>query len=271
MYCYKKKLKNDHILFTAENDIIDICKPLLEHLEIGYFHFRRTYKDGSYLILSTNSNWPLYFIEKNIPVKTPISQKMFNSNVYFCMWKGHIPDETLSNAKKICGITNAITIVKIYEEFFDSYSFSSKINHKNDIDCYINNFDVYLKFTSYFQEKSEKLIKDANKQIIVPPIDLKDLNIKKIINLKSHDESKKKLINSITVSPNSLKTKTGTVILTKRESECLHHLSQGKNRKEIARLMQISVRTVDTHLEKSKNKLSCFTNAELVDLWWTNQ
>src|SRR3990167_10105281 len=110
MVSYTTKLKDNHILLKAQRDISDICRPLVDYLGIGYFHFRRTYKDGSYLILSTNSNWPLYFIEKNIPVKTPISQKMFNSNVYFCMWKGHIPDETLSNAKKICGITNAITI-----------------------------------------------------------------------------------------------------------------------------------------------------------------
>src|SRR3990167_3606233 len=260
MVSYTTKLKDNHILLKAQGDISDICRPLVDYLGIGYFHFRRTFKDGSYLILATNSNWPLYFIEKNIPIKTPVSQALFNSKIYFCLWQGNIPDQTLSDAKNFYGIKNAIALVEKNDDYFDSYSFASTINCQNSTDIYINNMDAFSRFVPYFQEKSTRLIKEANKQIIMPPAALKDLNIQKIMSLELCDDKKQKFINAINCI--SFKTKLGRAILTKREAECLQHLARGKNRKEIARLISLSVRTVDTHLEKARNKLNCFTNSE---------
>lgn len=260
-------LKQNHILFEAENDISEICKPLFDFLKIGYFHFRRTFQDGSYLVLTTNSSWPLYFIKNKIPVKTPVTQQFFNSKSYFCLWQGNIPDETLSVAKNFYGIKSAIAMVERNEIYFDSYSFGSKKNNTHD--TYINNIDSFLRFIPFFHEKAAALIEKANKQLIVPSNSLKDVSLQKIMNLNSCNE-KENFISSITLSKSCFKTSSGFITLTKREVECLHHLSCGKNRKEIGILIGLSPRTVDTHLEKAKNKLGCFTSAELIDLWWAN-
>jgi DNA-binding CsgD family transcriptional regulator len=53
--------------------------------------------------------------------------------------------------------------------------------------------------------------------------------------------------------------------LTKRQSECLFYLTQGKTFKEIALLMNgISVRTVETYIEQLKLKLNCRNKSELI-------
>ena len=85
MSSYEDILKNNRVLFEAQKNIIDICKPLFDYLGIGYFHFRRTYDDGSYFFLATDCDWPLYFIKKNIPIKTPVPQEYFGSKSYFCL------------------------------------------------------------------------------------------------------------------------------------------------------------------------------------------
>jgi DNA-binding CsgD family transcriptional regulator len=52
--------------------------------------------------------------------------------------------------------------------------------------------------------------------------------------------------------------------LSKRESECLHYLVQGKTAKQTAQILSISHRTVETYIENLKLKLKCKNKAELM-------
>lgn len=56
----------------------------------------------------------------------------------------------------------------------------------------------------------------------------------------------------------------GTGALTRREEMVLKLLAEGRNNKEIARLLDISVRTVETHRQNIKSKLNIQTAAGLV-------
>ncbi|MBX7137142.1 MAG: response regulator transcription factor [Oligoflexia bacterium] len=59
-------------------------------------------------------------------------------------------------------------------------------------------------------------------------------------------------------------------VLTKREIEILTHLADGKPNREIAKMLHISTRTVDTHRSNILKKLKVKTNAELVKIAITN-
>lgn len=52
--------------------------------------------------------------------------------------------------------------------------------------------------------------------------------------------------------------------LTLREKECAYCLIKGATAKEIAKLLNISVRTVDSHIEHMKSKLLCCSKSQLV-------
>ncbi len=54
------------------------------------------------------------------------------------------------------------------------------------------------------------------------------------------------------------------IILTNRESECLFYLLRGKSAKLIAKMLNISFRTVEVYTEKLKMKFKCNTKAELI-------
>jgi DNA-binding CsgD family transcriptional regulator len=60
-------------------------------------------------------------------------------------------------------------------------------------------------------------------------------------------------------------TKIVSKALTKRELECLFLMLEGKTAKEIAIILKISYRTVETYLEKIKIKLNCQHKHELRD------
>jgi len=53
--------------------------------------------------------------------------------------------------------------------------------------------------------------------------------------------------------------------LTNRQSECLFHLIRGRSAKEIARVLKLSVRTVESHIEDIKNKMDCCHKSEIVE------
>jgi DNA-binding CsgD family transcriptional regulator len=58
---------------------------------------------------------------------------------------------------------------------------------------------------------------------------------------------------------------SNNVILTHRQSECVFFLVRGKSGREIAEIMNLSVRTVEHYIETIKSKFNCTTKFELVD------
>jgi DNA-binding CsgD family transcriptional regulator len=53
-------------------------------------------------------------------------------------------------------------------------------------------------------------------------------------------------------------------ILSDREKACMYHLSQGLTLKEIARQLNLSPRTIETYIERVKEKLNCKNKADLI-------
>ncbi len=53
--------------------------------------------------------------------------------------------------------------------------------------------------------------------------------------------------------------------LTNREGQCLFYFVRGKTSKEIAEKLNISNRTVETHIEHIKNKYNCVTKSNLIE------
>lgn len=53
--------------------------------------------------------------------------------------------------------------------------------------------------------------------------------------------------------------------LGKRQSQCLYHLIAGLSMKAIAKKMLISMRTVESHIERIKYLLNCTTKIELIE------
>lgn len=53
--------------------------------------------------------------------------------------------------------------------------------------------------------------------------------------------------------------------LTEKQQKCLFLLIRGKSQKEIAKILRISPRTVENHLDAIKNKLNCSYKSEVIE------
>lgn len=54
-------------------------------------------------------------------------------------------------------------------------------------------------------------------------------------------------------------------LLSNRQTECLFHLLRGQSANDISLTLNISKRTVETHIDDIKSKLGCDTKAQLID------
>ena len=66
------------------------------------------------------------------------------------------------------------------------------------------------------------------------------------------------------LSNNNLAMKNSSVKLTQREFDCAKFLLKGHRIKEIAALIHLSPRTVETHINNLKIKLNCRDKVELI-------
>ena len=68
---------------------------------------------------------------------------------------------------------------------------------------------------------------------------------------------------SVLSSDKSLQTDLNK--LSKRQKECLFYLTKGMSIKQIGSVLKISPRTVEDYLSIIKNKLGCYTTAQLIE------
>ena len=60
------------------------------------------------------------------------------------------------------------------------------------------------------------------------------------------------------------------IYFTQREYECIKLVAKGKSLKEIGISLNLSPRTVETHLEKARKKLGSVSLSELVNIYFNS-
>ena len=150
--------------------------------------------------------------------------------------------------------TNGVTLVQTYSEYQENYHFCSSKQNSNSESFLLENIHLLEKFVFYIKEKifSHKDIKSAFLTRFLLDSDSKYHSKKSIIN--------DKLDLDINVSKFYL---NDSQYLTLREMEVLQYVIRNRSSKEIARLLNISHRTVETFVEKIKFKMSCETIRDL--------
>ena len=60
--------------------------------------------------------------------------------------------------------------------------------------------------------------------------------------------------------------KFNDIYFTRREAECMAQLLKGKSIRSTAKILKLSIRTVEFYVNNMRKKLSCHTKFELIDL-----
>ena len=259
--------------YQSQNHLINtLCEPIKTFLDVDLFT-RATivlnYQGEAIGLNSLMTNLELldfYMLQfdddtTGKPFVRAIRETPLNSYSYF-LW----PTGESCPLVQVClqkfGFIRGLTIYKRYAERIEAWWFASKSLRGIPSTITQASLVPFFDFMHYFEKKRtiNNLLKPVVKYPKLFDLSLIQPNLYKVEGLNLSTEKDKLVMN----------TKDRTVLLTKREWECLSEISQGKTYKEVANALSISPRTVEDHVNRLKEKMGASHRSKLVNCFLEN-
>lgn len=256
---------NDINILNSLKLLQQYITPLSDPLKvynITFFSYSRIYENSKGIFLCNNDSWydikfkNDLFDEDGFVTLKKISADKYTKSIFTGMPKQDI---------KVLGymynnnIWNSIDLYRHIEDYTEVFNFSSTCENENIINYYINNIEFLENYANYFHDKISSIINNKKEELY---IDIKPSSEKTLI-LPNTD--------NCNFFPNeqckcnfSFMINNAKVNLSSRQIQCLALIGKGKTAKEIARMLNISHRTVEEYANQLKIKLKCINHNALI-------
>jgi LuxR family transcriptional regulator, quorum-sensing system regulator SolR len=272
----------DYELFFYANDFRDLCQPLLCNTNVDLFLYARVYQDGSYFNLNTDPNLEKFMLVKNqgqfnfdfTLLEAIFDSKQFSKNKKCIFTTDDIDDiNYFTTVFKKFNLKSCLSIVEKFDDYYELCSFMTRLN-KSVYSFYITHYSILEKFILFFRENGFELIEVGEKNKII--LLNSNLKYRKMVNDLGRTATKENghavnLKANFNLKKYPISNGNIRAYVTPRELECLQYLGQGFSYKEIGSILQISNRTVETHLQQIKNKLNIYSHAQLLKIYHSSQ
>ena len=260
---------NDHVAPV----VAKICEPLFNNFGLTVFVYSHFLSDGTYLDICTHTQWQTHYLQKFASksfVKDYI-KRISETDTKYILWDNRpdIPrEENFSQfILDSCSldIWHGFSIYKKHDNSLEAWHFATTKENYEVINFYLNRLDLLYHFILYFKDQAGKIIDIVDSQKRIYLEDKSSLD-----SAKEDGQGIAKIQNFIdqtVIKRFPLTTERGVVFISKREAECVRHLSSSKTVKEIAKAMDLSPRTVESYLNNIKNKLNCSSKLEIINLF----
>lgn len=253
------KLIWEHNFYKYADEVRDICQDLLAFTPVNLFCLGRAYDNGDYNAIMTDKMWTYNYL-KNDFQQLGVEHYMASQEKNCYLWnltfmQGNCPKtRALLKACEQFKHGSGLIIVEKHKDYKEVCFITTNYDpYKND--PYLSeNIPYFKRFILYFKEQlyKNKKLHEAYLQIYKNTITEKPVYF--------HTNAK---IN-FPIKNYYLGGSFRDIAFSQREAECLKLLHQGKTAKEIARRLNLSPRTVETHLNKIKQKTECQTLHDLL-------
>jgi DNA-binding CsgD family transcriptional regulator len=241
-----------------------ICEPLVKHLNIECCSYVRVYEDGAYLLMSNTFE---EYIKKYMCDVRSMSQffkrclksaAFYRSN--YSMWPRSAFYEC--PVEKICaefGVVYDFSIIYRTRNFVEKFSFGMKCSMQDKTEFYIGNIFLLDEFVNYFRIKAKDFIDITDKSFLGVYDEKANFNSSSFL---TNEESFLECLQDVgVIIANAF---GDSVVLSKREAQCLRLMCQGKVSKEVAAELNISPRTVEYHFSQIRQKTLLNRKSQLV-------
>lgn len=231
------KKSSFHLFCSLASDVDKICKSFLQARGLSYFHFRRIFKDNTFVVLSNDISFCTDFFKNNI--KEPsyyIPTYIRQSSVYF--WDECMSPEIIDLTREKHGLYHGITILSRRKNFYDCSAFAMPEFHSAPSSYYLHILKDLQTFSELFPKRASSLIEKACQNRI------KLLSSREDQNRQSFFLPERSARHPLSDHPDDY--------ITTYELLCLQLFQDGKSYKQIGELLSMSPRTVETHLSRLK-------------------
>jgi len=252
-------LQKNHKLLSASESIKQICKPL-QHLTTHLFTYMKNFNDGTQINISSDPRW----------IEDYYALKLYNTSYFenhpslyqqgFKWWTEGSDLPIYVHGRDYFNSHYGITYCQQVEDGCEFFFFSGAKEHPFVLDFYLNNLDLLEKFSQYFKDHAVSILKECNHHRIIREQGTQMPTMIDTANRRNLFLQETGLLGQTLASFLSQFEP-----LTRREYECLlHSMKELSTAEEVAAAMNISRRTVETHLERIKSKLQCRSKNELM-------
>lgn len=221
--------------FQYNKPISDLIQPIQKHENLDLLCFARIFNDNSRFIITPNKEWWVDYFNNDLYRFSTYANKYQELNSAFYMWDHlpYSPPEIYEWSRQKFNISHGLSIIQQQGDFCDSFVFATKNGTHLVNNFYLNYRNNFIDFMDSFYDKmAEDLIELENHTFSLPE-------------------------DTVYVSPNHEK-------LTPRQRDCLNLLGRGFSAKEIAKMLNLSPRTVETHLDHLREKFNAKNRAQLL-------
>ncbi len=248
--------------YDVENEFQKIVSPLLQHSRISYFCFVRRYKDNSRVCLSTHRHWNRAYISEKLFIFDIFEKEECFLNNDYMLWDTLEKNKVYELAKSDFDIIHHLTMVEKRLEFTDFFHFGSNIKENIVQNSeYLKNIDVLTLFTQYFKDSISSILPAVER------LQIEKHHATSCLNSDNEDlllNDFSLLVDAIPINRYYFMLDNKQIYLSKREFECVKWLVRGKSATEIAKILSISQKTVQKHIENVKNKMNCYKQSTLI-------
>lgn len=269
MKAYIKNDIHEAIQFnkTISGKIEDICAPLEKHFGIRLIAFRRFYFQGGLLYLFNHQEWMNFSFETESWNSASFQHRikyLTNKNTLYYLWPERPSlEDVVYSALFDHNLWNGMIVYRKYVDCLETYAFASSKENTAARNIYILEKDIIEHFIAYFKDKVYPIFQPVEKRILIP--------CQLILPEQTENFIKKEIFfKDIAVKNFYLRAKGLDIKLTKREHDCLALLSNGKKTKEIAKVLSLSNRTVESYLNKIMHKTNYGCKSQLIALYQEN-
>lgn len=241
----------DHFSLKISKDVKDICESFFRDKKVNIDHLNYIQKnnDGSVFYLCSNKDWLKHYYDQKYPKIGAFEQNDIFSRNKYVLWSSlDSGDKILQDSKEIISVEHGITVIKKINNGFSYFNMGKANQNSSVIISYINNLDILNEFTMYFFEKAKPLLEQSQKNRFILPASM------------DHDLQLYISDNGALPEKKSKKFYFGDHkkdYLSQSEFVCIQWYLKGKASTEIAEILSISKRTVETHVTNVKAKLNC--------------
>lgn len=222
----------------------------LKNYGISYFSWQTVSNEGKWSIVGNRLDWLEYSAHNRFYMNDPslIHPEFYSNSInYTATHKDeNFQNTIIKEAMERFDLNHGLVMVEKNREGAEFAIFAAPNKNSHVINTYINNVSGLKKFVRYFKQEMVQAI-DAMQEINVDIAEIKHDFLSKNKRLLSASCD----LDFDQVTGQNFATK---IAITKREQECLHYTLQGMTAKEIARVLQISHRTVEIHLDNIRKK-----------------
>lgn len=238
------------------DSVSDMVYPFVDELKITFFSHVRVWHTGIFKSLMTETSLSRFYIEQKYPIRFSLGKSiLLNSGCYLLQ---HLPDissqQNLNLIREMFNLDHFIYLVDKQTKWDDLFILATTPENEVFVNLVFNNLDFIKQGLHRYKYNARELLEKSP-----------GVSYSSDCFIEHEKQCQYKIqMGRISLQKILMPLNDREVSISRQEYHCLGLLIQNHSIKEIAQLMNLSPRTVETYLNNLKNKLHCQNNSELL-------